>query len=185
MGKKILKTMGIIFLVIIISGMAWFAWARQANSAKLDSNEKIYEASGNDGKTALLVYQKSRTSLAGNVADTMAKTIAEGGYQVTVNYPGDYLGTDLSGYDLVVLGSPIYMSGISSNLSNYMKSVENWGDAKVVYYRTGMLESSSDEEKAVDELLTDIPVAGTFKILQSDYNEDSTVAAEAIKAYMQ
>lgn len=184
MAKKILKIVAIVLVSIIALGIVWFAWASQANKKKLSSNEKVYEATDSNAKNALLVYQKSRTSYASDVAASIANGLVAEGYQVTVNYPGDFVGTDLSAYDLVVFGTPIYMSQISSNLSDYINSVENWGQAKVVYYRTGMLESTPDEDKAINELFEGKPLAGTTKIIQSEYKADKNVATNAINSVL-
>ncbi len=87
-----------------------------------------------------------------------------------VNHPGDFLPTDLSGYDLVMFGSPVYVSSLSPVLEKYIKSVKNFGKAKIIYYTTGVLETTEDL-KPIPETFKGIKFTGIVKIAKVDLEQ--------------
>lgn len=173
--KKILKAIVFTFLAIILLGMLWFAWASHANKTEHKSNPINYESKKEEAKKALLVYQKSRTSFSNNLAVSVAESLSENGYNVLMNYPGDYLSKDLSEYDLLIFQSPVYMATPSPVLTDYIKSIENYGDAKVIFYSTGMLDTT-EEFASIEELFSNHPLDGLFKITQSEFKRDRNIA---------
>lgn len=173
--KKIILIILLLFVLIIALGIAWFAWASHANKMKLKSDSISYECGNSDAPKALIVYQKSRTDFAENVMKSYAKKVSEKGYNVTVNHPGDYMPKDVSEYDIVIFQSPVYMAATSPVMNDYISSINNFGDAKLVFIATGMLESE-EEFSAIEELFNDHKLDYLFKITQSDYKKDNNYA---------
>lgn len=161
MIKKILKTVLLLLIVILISLVGWFVWASRANKIKYKSDPKEY-SSNLDAKKAIIIYQKGRTNYSELVVNNLAKKLSENEYYVLVDHPGDFLSKDLSEYDVVIFGSPVYISTLSPVLEEYIKSIENYGNAKVVYCVMGMLEAG-EEIDAIKETLNDIPLTDVVK----------------------
>ena len=172
--KRIILIVVVVFVLTVGLGMAWFAWASHANKIELKSEPISYKSSSTDAKKALIVYQKSRTDFADNVLKSYTKRISENGYDVLVNHPGDYMSTDVSGYDLVIFQSPIYMAATSPVMNDYISSITNFGDAKLVFLATGMLEST--EEFSSIEKMFNNKLSCLFKVTQSDYKNDNDFA---------
>lgn len=183
MVKKILKIAGVVFIIIILLCMVWFAWARRINNKELDNHEVIYKSSSKEAKKAMIIYQKSNTSISDDIAKSIAVKLADNGYDVMVNYPGEFLSDDLSKYDLVVFGSPTYMASVSSVLQNYIKRVTDCGNAKLLFYSVGMLDST-EELDSVDELFPNIRLEGKFKVVQSEFKENENTAWKKLEEYI-
>lgn len=177
--KRVLIVGVLVFLGIAILGIIYFFWASYANKVANKSNPIDYESKTDDAKKALLVYQRSRTSFASKVAVSIAEKLSENGYDVLMNYPGDYMTKDLSEYDLVILQSPIYMAGASSVLADYIKSIENYGDAKVIFCCTGML-NTMEEITSIKELFANSTLDGLIKITQSEFKNNNNLAWDYI-----
>lgn len=183
--KKIVKILVIILVAMFLLLIVWFAWARMINSKELNSNEVIYNSNNNNiSKKAIIIYQKSNTSVSDDVAKTLAETLSDNNYDVLVNYPGAFLPKDLSEYNLIIFGSPIYMASTSSTLNNYIEQVKVGENAKVLYYTVGMLDST-EEFASIDELFSTIKLDGKFKIVQGKFKKDKNEAKEKLEKYIE
>ena len=111
MIKKILLTV----LAVIVVFIGSVVWIVKANDKENKDNAVSFDK-GNSSKTALIVYQNGRSSFSKDVGENIAKGLSEDGYKVITNQPGDYLEKDLSKYDLVIFGSPIYAGQTSSQI---------------------------------------------------------------------
>lgn len=175
-GKKILLTIVIVIAVIILGCVIAYKWIEGAGSREHKSIEKVLKGDGS-GKKALVVYQPSNTDFAKKVADNLAKGINEAGYDVTINCPGDFLPTDLSEYNLLVFGSTVYESKYSKVLGDYISSVTNFGDAKIMVYSTGMVP---DVRAELDDL-SKLFVNGADYLEKFDVNNKETEIKRALE----
>ena len=133
MRKKVLIIISCILFMMIIALVGWFVFARQINEKEQNSEEQVFFCNQKDAKKAMLIYQGSNTVFSRDVAKSIAINLSENGYDVVMNHPGSYLPADLSEYDLVVFGSPIYMASISTVIEKYINRVESFGNAIVVF----------------------------------------------------
>ena len=169
MIKKIVKTIVFCFIVIIVSLIGFLIWISRTNKIQNKDNPVEYVIENPD-KKAIVIYQKGRTDYPLEVADYIADKLSNDGYQVLVNHPGDFLPTDLSEYDLIMFGTPVYASTVSSVLETYIKSVTNFGDAKVIYYITGM-RTGGEELDIIPETFSEIPITAIIKIDKSEFEQ--------------
>lgn len=153
--KKILKVAGKMFLgllLILILVMLTLVWFIKGNSKCYDDNKKILTSDTGKGKKALVVYQPSRGKLTENIAEKIAKGINDSGYDVTINYPGDYVSKDISEYSIVVFGSPVYVGQTSSTLADYMNSIQDISNQKVLLFVTGGQLNHGELDKLEEQL---------------------------------
>lgn len=169
MGKKIVKAIALCFAMLFLTIICWFIWCFRANKVHY-KNDPIQYTSESAEQKALIIYQKGRSNFSSSVAGQIASGLNKAGYNVTVNHPGDFLPTDLSEYDLVMFGSPVYVSCLSSVLEDYIKSVAHFGNAEIIYYTTGVLETA-EELKPVADTFHDITFTGTVKIAKADMDQ--------------
>lgn len=105
------------------------------------------------GQKALVIYQPSALSdVTEQTVFQIAKGLNKNGYQVTVNHPGRYLSTDLSGYAVVVFGSPVYGGKLSPVLLDYMKNVTLTPSQHVLVFDTGAADTSPELDDAMAAL---------------------------------
>lgn len=118
---------------------------------------------------ALVVYYPSQTSE--EVALQMAKGIHDAGYDVIVDQPGPDLSTDLTPYNIVVLGSPVERFQVESDLINYVKRVGDFSGKKVILFSTGGL-GIKKELHSLEKLLGGVvpAVKVKFRIMKKESN---------------
>lgn len=173
--RKKKKTVLICVMVLFLCFIGWWIWAVSANKIVHDDIYTEYESTEADASKVLLVYQPGRTSFSEEVATDIAKGLNDNGYNVTLTTANDKLTRDLSGYEMVVFGTPIYMSMYSSVIGDYVADIENYGDAKIVFYCTGMLENTVEFD-TMKQLFDGENLTEVKKISKSMYLEDKEVA---------
>lgn len=105
-------------------------------NSQQQSSPKQY-TSKNHTRNALLVYQPAWTDITKNAAYALAESLKDKGYNVTVNYPGSFLPKDVSNYDILVFGTPIYNGKGSKLITNYLKSIKSLNGKKLILFTTG------------------------------------------------
>lgn len=169
MRKKNVKAIVLCFVMLFVLIICWFIWSFRANKIHY-KNSPIQYTSETAAKKALIIYQKGRSSLSSAVAGEIASGLKKDDYDVLVNHPGDFLPADLSEYDLVMFGSPVYVSSLSPVLEEYIKSVDYFGNAEIIYYTTGVLETG-EELKTIADTFDNVTFTGIVKIAKADMDQ--------------
>ncbi len=146
MGKKILAVLGVFILIFVIAFASIFWLVSSANKER-GNNEEILKSS-QSSKKALVVYQPSVSGVSTKIAYQIAEGLNDGGYEVTLNYPGDHLSADITAYSIVVFGTPTFGAHPVTVLADYMKKVTDYSSSKVVLFSTG----ANPEGKELDEM---------------------------------
>ena len=181
MKKIILSIISVIVLCIVLL-IGTMVWVCKANDTNNKDNPICYGDTSND-KKALIIYQNGRSSYNKDVAESIANGLVDKGYYVTSNQPGDYLEKDLSKYDLVLFGSPVYASNISSVLKEYVNSIDNYGKAKVICYSVGNAPDNDELKKFND--LSNIKIDGSFKVSKRKFDSNKNIAMDEINKIIQ
>lgn len=131
-------SIGLLGLVLlsVISTVAVINYIPTRLKVQYKSAPKHYTAGKSVGK-ALVIYQPAWTHITQNAAAALAESLKEKGYDVTVNYPGSFLPHDVSNYDVLVFGTPIYNSKGSPLVVKYLKSLKGLSGKKVILFTTG------------------------------------------------
>lgn len=144
--KKFLKVLFSLFLgfiALIIVAILLFSYITHSNNTEKKYTINVLKSKISDSPKALVVYQPSKmSSLTKDISDNIAKGLNSKGYQVTITYPGKKVSADISKYDIIVLGSPVYIGSTSSVLSDYIRRIGNFQDKKVVLFVTGANDDS-------------------------------------------
>jgi len=170
MIKKILIVIAII--IVITLSMKW--WIVSSGNTQKGSKEEILSSSQQSPKKALIIYQPSKSDISSRIAHQIAKGINDGGYEVTLNYPGDHLSADISQYSLVIFGSPVYAEEPSKALTDYMSKIKDFSSPKIVLYSTGSLKN--DGLDTMEESLNGIKAYKKIKFYTSAKKENDTIA---------
>ena len=126
---------------------------------------------------ALVVYQPSVTSASSDVAHAIAKGLNDAGYEVTLNTPGMHLSTDISGYSIVVFGSPNYGGSLAVPLTEYVKQIDDFTGKKVILFSTFGLDGSIKPE--LDKLAALLYGIEPYATVKYRFNEEETNNAAA------
>jgi flavorubredoxin len=171
--KKILAGIGGIIVIFILCIIAMVIMINSANKQK-DSDEEILGAKNNAVKSALIVYQPAAFSgITKRIAHKIGEGLSDGGYKVTLNYPGTKLNTDISKYSIVVFGSPTYVGKPLSIVTDYMSRIKDFSSKKVIIYSTGGDKENKSELNEMEKVLNNAKVYEKIKFLDSSKDDNN------------
>jgi menaquinone-dependent protoporphyrinogen IX oxidase len=172
--KKILIGVGVIIFLMAVF-MVLTALILSSNNKQKGVNEEKMSAQGELVKKALIIYQPG--GISSNIAHQIAKGINDGGYEVTLNYPGEKLRYDISEYSIIVFGTPVYAGQPSKALTDYMSSVKDFSSSKVMLYSVGMIENKVELD-VMEKNLNGKKANEKVKFLTGSKKENDSVAYE-------
>ena len=132
-----------IVLAIFIVIMAVMAWVE---FHEFVSKIKILNPEGNSS-TALIVYQKGLRDFQPRVAFAFVEGLVSKGWRVEITTVSSRAPTDISRYDLLVIGWPTYMFNPSLPLRRYLKRIGDLKNKDVVIICTAAGAPAGSYEK--------------------------------------
>jgi flavorubredoxin len=102
-------------------------------------------------EVVLMVHHPGLTGFLGKVMEAFSEGMVSIGYRVEMTTASPRAPTDISKYDLLVLGSPTYGGNASKPLSDYLTTLGDLGEMSVVVIATGLgnATAASHMEKLV------------------------------------
>jgi flavorubredoxin len=176
MLKNILIGAGVVFGLIFLAMISMVMIVSSVNKPKGNKEEVL--AGNGRSKKALIVYQPALTGITSRVARQIAKGLNEGGYEVTLNHPGEHLPADLSQYPIIVFGSPVYATQLSKALTDYMSKVQEYPSRRIVLYSTGSVMNEVKELDAMESLLKGGKAFKKVKFSAAGNNDNDKLAYE-------
>lgn len=174
MLKNILIGAGAILGLMFLAMISMVAVVSSVNKPKGNKEEVL---AGNGGiKKALIVYQPALSGITTNVARQIGKGLNEAGFEVTLNHPGDHLPVDLSKYQVVVFGSPVYAGQTSKVLKDYMSKVQISSLGRIGLYSTGSVMNELTELDTMEGLLKGVKVYKKVKFSAAGNNDNDKLA---------
>ena len=149
---------GIIVLIILISVAALAV----GNSRSHDS--ETIKPDGNINGKAIIVYDPGLSGGTKTAADYMAQDLKEKGYEVKIAGVKSTDSAEISGYDLLIVGSPTYGAKPTEPITAFLESLKNPGNLTVgVYALSG--GDTQDAEIIMADILKNnsIPVKVSVK----------------------
>lgn len=172
MIKKIL--MGCVML-LIVSIVVTVVLIGSVNNPKA-SKETILQSTKPVFKKALIIYQPSISDVTSVMANSLAKGLNDGGYEVTLNYPGKDVNSDISKYSLIVFGSPTFMGKPETIVTDYMSRIKEFSSKKVVLFSTGGDAKNKDELETMEKALNGIKADKKIKFISGSKKESENQA---------
>ncbi|MGW8113994.1 flavodoxin family protein [Caproicibacterium sp. NSD3] len=156
--RKIIKgiCIGLLGIVVLSVGgtVAVITYIPTRLNTQYQSTPQYYTVTKPVGK-ALVIYQPAWTDSTKDAADALAESLQRKCYDVTVNYPGNFLPRNVSGYDVLAFGTPVYNSKGSPLVANYLKSLNGLSGKKVILFTTGST-TPMEKDRAFDGIENDI-----------------------------
>ncbi len=113
--------------------------------------------------TALVVYHPGKTDFQKDVSTAFAEGLVSNDWRVEITTASSQAPGDISGYDLLALGGPIYYSRPSRPISNYLSRLGDLQGKPTVTMNTAMGPDKSSNailtkqvEKANGDLINDV-----------------------------
>jgi len=145
----------IIVLVILVAAVGLsYLWLNK----EVVSEVKVLNPGGDVG-TALVVYHPGKSDFHDRVTSGFAEGLVSNGWRVEITTPSFQAPTDLSSYDLLVLGGPTYWFTPNRPIRRYLSRLGDLGGQRTVTIITAMGaggRSTSIIEKQVREANGDL-----------------------------
>jgi flavorubredoxin len=156
---------------IFFVSMAVVAWVE---FHEVVSEIKILNPEG-DNNTALIVYQKGLRDFQPRVAFAFAEGLVSKGWRVEITTVSSHAPTDISRYDLLVIGWPTYMFNPSLPLRRYLKRIGDLKNKGVVIICTAAGAPAGSCEKMNDLVqATNGVIVKTFTLFSMRPNEGNS-----------
>lgn len=158
--KKILKIILIAFIVVIVAVVASFsliAFDAAGNSAT-DTHPL---PNGDPVGKALVVYNPGLSGGAKDVATKIGYNLQESGYDVVLAGVKSSTASDLTGYDVIIVGGPIYAGKAASTVQAYLSTFSPSTDAIVGVFGYGSVEIDNTDLDAVMQEVAPLPSSST------------------------
>lgn len=159
---------------IVLSQIMRLCFSLSLNTQK-GSNVEVLSSSRQSPKKALIIYQPGISDISSKTAHQIARGLNDGGYEVTLNYPGNHLSADVTRYSLLIFGSPVYSGQPSKALTDYMSKIKVSPSCRIVLYSTGGFKFYMELD-TMEKSLNRIKVYKKIKFITSTKKENDAIA---------
>ena len=162
--KKILLIAVVLFAIIILAGAAFMGMIVFDVMSGFATGYDTLTPAGNETGHALVVYNPAILGAAKGTATTIADDLQARGYRVTLAGVRSPAAAATGGYDVIVVGGPIYAGNQSSSIKSYMKTLTVPAGVKL-----GMFATGSDKDILKDPIklrneVTSLPDGSTLTV---------------------
>lgn len=113
-------------IVVFAAIAAWAAWLFSGRNREVASEVTTLNPEGETG-AALVVYHPGKSDFQRRVFAGLAEGLVSNGWRVEMTTPSPQTPTDLSGYDLLVLGGPTYGFTPNRPIQKYLSRLGDLG----------------------------------------------------------
>jgi hypothetical protein len=129
------SAVAVVTLVVLL--LAWQVLLMAWLNAEVVSEVEVLNSGGTAG-TALVVYHPGKSPFQEKASHDFADGLASNGWRVEITTASDQAPTDLSGYDLLVLGAPTYDWFPAKRIQRYLKGLGDLGGQPIVVIISGL-----------------------------------------------
>ena len=130
---------------IIYSGLTGYM------ATKTESMSPAGEIKGN----ALVVYDPGVTGAAKNAAAEIANDLKSKGYKVELAGVSSAAASNISNYDIILAGGPMYYGKVSNSIDKYLKALNVPGNVEIgVFGTTGSSEFHNEDINSFGKQVT-------------------------------
>jgi len=137
--KKIVFVVIIAFVIVVASVLGFVLF-----KINTDYVSGIEVLNANGSATALIIYHPGLSSFMKDVAYAFADGLVENGWRVEITTASSQAPTDLSGYSLLALGSPVYAGNPSPTIKRHLERIGDLQEIETVILITSGGNSTSD-----------------------------------------
>jgi flavodoxin len=167
--KIVIIAVALVVVVIVASLAAAGIVALDTWSTFATGSEKLTPDGTATGK-ALVVYDPGVSGTAKDAATKIANDLKAGGYEVTLAGVRSGAVTDVSEYDVIVAGGPVYAGKVGNSVYTYLDDLNAPDDAKVGAFATGTYPT----EDKVDKVFPDAATLDAVLLLFPEDNADKS-----------
>lgn len=164
--------MGFIIVLVVLVAVAASLFYRI--SREVVSELKVLNREADKG-TALVVYHPGLTGFQKRVTYAFADGLVSSGWRVVIATASSQASTDLSSYNLLVLGSPTYFWAPARPIQSYLSKLGDLGRKRTAIIVTGLGatgRSMSIMQKLVEEVNGDLVKSLSLTALRPNKEAD-------------
>ena len=143
-----------LIVVAAVAGAGIICSGLTGNMAKsAESMNPTGKVNGN----ALVVYDPGVTGAARKAATEIANDLKSKGYKVELAGVSSSTVTNVSKYDLIIVGGPMYFGKVSNSIDKYLKTLTLPKDVKLgVFGTTGAAEFNKEDIEGLSKQVTSL-----------------------------
>ena len=146
---------GLIVIGIVVIAIAMGALFCGDLMSYTDSGSKTLSPAGAPAGNALVVYNPGLSGGAKNAAAAIAGDLQSKGYTVNLAGIKSTAAANISGYDVVIAGGPMYFGRVSNSVDSYLKTLKPQKKVAIgVFGTTGSPQFHDDDIATFGEQVT-------------------------------
>jgi flavodoxin len=142
--KKVAKYVGLGIVLIVLIAFASIGFVIGDIMSYTATGSQTLNPNGTSAGKALVVYDPGITGTAKNVAAVIADDLQAKGYTVTLAGIKSSNVLNTTGYNVIVIGGPVYAGQPASSLQAYLSDITPPKEAKIGIFTTGSVTANSD-----------------------------------------
>lgn len=161
---KILLIAVAVVIVVVLAGFAAMSVIIFDLMSGTATGSETLSPSGNVTGHALVVYNPGLAGGAKNMAFTIADDLKARGYSVVMAGVKSQTAANTSGYDIIVVGGPIYAGSASSSIKAYLENLQPPANATIGVFGHGSVEQDNGDQASVIKDVASLPAGSTLNI---------------------
>lgn len=154
--RKIFKVILIVFVVLIVAGIASVGIVISDVAGNLATNSQTLPNDAAIG-VALVVYDPGLSGGAKDAATKIGYNLQTAGYQVVLAGVKSQDAVNITGYNVIVVGGPIYAGKPASTIQTYLNTLSPPANAKVGAFGYGSVQIDDTNQTAVMQDVAPLP----------------------------
>ncbi len=164
MDMKIGKTLGIGATLVIVVIFAFVGAIFYDVVSYTAIGSETLHPNGTEVGKALVVYDPGISGAARNAAGTISGDLQAKGYTVDLAGIRSSKAANISGYNVIVVGGPIYAGNASTSVQAYLKTLNPAQGTKVGVFATGQNPDTANDTVLLMKEAAPIPDNSTLQI---------------------
>jgi flavodoxin len=134
---KIAGALTAIVLVLLVAFVAFMVYVGSDTLSSGATGSEVLSPSGTSTGKALVVYNPGLSGAPRDAATQIANDLKARGYEVMLAGVKSAAAANVSGYDVIVAGGPIYGGKVSPSIESYLRELVPPANAKVGAFAIG------------------------------------------------
>ncbi len=163
-AKRVLKLAGLALGAVLVASFALMAFVFYDGMSYTATGFEQLNSTGSAVGNALVVYDPGVSGASKKVADEIAKTLQLKGYNVDLAGISSSKAKNTSGYNVIVVGGPIYAGNASTSVKSYLNTLKLDEGAKIAVFATGSDADMLSDKNSLLKQVAPLPDNSTLKI---------------------
>jgi len=186
--KRVLKLAGLALGAVLIASFALMGFVFFDGMSYTATGSEQLNPTVNAVGNALVVYDPGISGASKKVAEEIARNLQAKGYRVDLAGISSSKAKNTSGYDIIIVGGPIYAGNASASVKSYLNTLKVDNNTKIGVFATGQDPDIINNKDALLKEVAPLPENSTLKITAVtkviDTNEANQKATEFVNALL-